>query len=507
MPSLRSLLVAAFLGSGFLLLAAACGGGGGPTAALPASFRLLASDPADGGLNVGRDRMVVLRFTDGLDSSSVAPNTVTVTATGVGAIPGTTTHIRSGDGSELRWVPAQLLPASRDHVCRVDPSLRNAAGETLGTPAEVSFRSSPEVDPVSLPQQADLRPTAGALAVGRHSHRATLLLDGRVLVTGGFSLENATTDVAEIYDVNNDRFAASSGPMAVARAGHSATRLATGQVLLVGGRTRLPNGSLVPTDSVERFDPGTGQFTPVASLPAARYDHAAILLGDGRVLVTGGTDAGFVDLASALVYDPDSNTWTDHASTLAAPRATHVMVQLDGRYSLIAGGAAGLRTCEVFDSTTGLFEQTNRPDQEGQRYGAAAGVYASGASMVCGGDLTGAVLYIYAGSNFVQNSGSPLWRPRAYATATALGTDGDRFLVVGGIDFSRGNNWIDGTCDVVLEGGVGGSRTYATNLRFPTGMAKHTATRLVSGDILFCGGMNENGSQPNLSGAYILDAQ
>ena len=43
-------------------------------------------------------------------------------------------------------------------------------------------------------------------------------------------------------------------------------------------------------------------------------------------------------------------------------------------------------------------------------------------------------------------------------------------MVVGGIDFTRGG-FIESSVDIIVEGGVGGSRTYSTTMRFPTGMA------------------------------------
>ena len=53
-------------------------------------------------------------------------------------------------------------------------------------------------------------------------------------------------------------------------------------VLVTGGS----NGTTV-LDSAELYNPGAGTFTPItASMNAARRNHTATLLNNGRVLIT-----------------------------------------------------------------------------------------------------------------------------------------------------------------------------------------------------------------------------
>jgi hypothetical protein len=42
----------------------------------------------------------------------------------------------------------------------------------------------------------------------------------------------------------------------------------------------------------------------------ARFDHAAIELADGRVVVTGGIGDLFAPLASVEIYDPGTGTFS-----------------------------------------------------------------------------------------------------------------------------------------------------------------------------------------------------
>ena len=54
--------------------------------------------------------------------------------------------------------------------------------------------------------------------------------------------------------------------------------------------------------SAEVYDPSANTWTNVVSLNFARYQHTATLLPSGKVLVAGGYGYGY--LASAEVYDP-----------------------------------------------------------------------------------------------------------------------------------------------------------------------------------------------------------
>jgi hypothetical protein len=122
----------------------------------------------------------------------------------------------------------------------------------------------------------------------RYFSAASLLFDGRVLITGGFAvnIQNTIVGVSEIYDPSTGSFS-SAGALAAPRYWHSSTPFPNGAVLLVGGAIYV-GGVATPVSGSEVFNSTTKQFTAGPSLGTPRWNHTATLLNDGRLLVAGG---------------------------------------------------------------------------------------------------------------------------------------------------------------------------------------------------------------------------
>ena len=106
-----------------------------------------------------------------------------------------------------------------------------------------------------------------------------------------------------------------TGDMTTPRNAHAAVLLPDGTVLITGGEGWGPLGDmpccvfLGSIASAELYDSSTGTFAPTASMTARRADHTATVLNDGRVLVTGGVYEGGIgilygNLSSAEIYAP-----------------------------------------------------------------------------------------------------------------------------------------------------------------------------------------------------------
>jgi Galactose oxidase, central domain len=159
----------------------------------------------------------------------------------------------------------------------------------------------------------------GAMITPRFFHTATLLPDGRVLITGGDSSYGgrglATEKSAELYNPSTGTFTATAS-MTTPRDGHTATLLPDGKVLIAGGGPRI-DGSGYSLASAELYDAATGKFVATGSMSIERWGHTATLLNNGKVLIAGGfrrvlgsTGFGVEFPISAELFDPSTGTFT-----------------------------------------------------------------------------------------------------------------------------------------------------------------------------------------------------
>jgi hypothetical protein len=189
---------------------------------------------------------------------------------------------------------------------------------------------------------------------------------GNVLVVGGNGQGSA-----EIYDVRTQQFRV-VGSLAVPRSFHTTTLLFDGTVLIAGGfdGTLIPDTNPHPTGTTEVFDPPSETFSPGPPLLWKRAGHAATLLADGRVLLTGGDQERdevarhFITNQGAEFYDPVQRK-TLPAPLMAAPRYGHEAVLLsDGRVALIGGVAtnqANGPVAELYNPFSGATDELQSP--------------------------------------------------------------------------------------------------------------------------------------------------
>jgi hypothetical protein len=123
-----------------------------------------------------------------------------------------------------------------------------------------------------------------------------LLPNGKVLIAGGGGGWPLDTATAELYDPDAGTYSA-TGSMSATRESHTATLLANGKVLMTGGGGQ---GFLA---SAELYDPQTGAFSATGSMLNAHWGQTATLLANGQVLVTGALGAD-TQLPPAELYTP-----------------------------------------------------------------------------------------------------------------------------------------------------------------------------------------------------------
>jgi hypothetical protein len=344
----------------------------------------------------------------------------------------------------------------------------------------------------------------GAMSVAREFHTATLLANGKVLVTGGNS-GAATVRSAEIYDPATGTFSA-TGSMFTERQGHSASLLLDGRVLVSGGFSG--SGSTLTLATAEIFDPagagGVGSFSPTANdMPDRRENFTSTLLPGGKVLLAGGQSRTATDpvyLSTAALFTPGADSFAA-TTPLGTARAGAVAELLDNGRVLVAGGrgATVVATAEVYDPTAATFTPTagsmGSPRESftvtplGLTGSPPAAV---GPVLVAGGydgagDIATADLYAPVARNFPP-TGS-MGAARAFQTASLL--PNGTVVVAGG---ASGLTLL-GTVELFDPAAAGGAGAFtaAPGQDLITPRYSQTATVLQDGRVLLVGGHGNTG--------------
>jgi WD40 repeat protein len=199
---------------------------------------------------------------------------------------------------------ATFTPTGNMHVPRAQHTATLLSnGKVLLVGGVSESRSAELFDPAS-----GMFSATGPLVQARAHHTATVLSNGNVLVLGGMHTREpvgggapaapVSIDSAEVYDPTSGIFK-SAGKLLIARDSHSATLLMNGTVLVAGGYSHGFDGDAQPAwhtmFAAELFDPASSSSTTAASLEADRAQHVATRLNNGQVLITGGV-AGFQEL-------------------------------------------------------------------------------------------------------------------------------------------------------------------------------------------------------------------
>src|SRR5947207_5776232 len=198
-----------------------------------------------------------------------------------------------------------------------------AAGATLAMAALVGASSSTQVK--------ELNP----LVVPRTAHAATVLTDGRILITGGRDSAGNIVSVSVIVDPATETSTAGA-TLTTPRVDHTATLLPNGKVLVAGGTGA--SGSVTSAEIFDPSNPAAGFRMLSATMGAARARHTATVLNDGKVLIAGGDDAGTAETGTAEIFDPATESFSSALLAMAAPRIGHTATLFSDDSVLLAGG-------------------------------------------------------------------------------------------------------------------------------------------------------------------------
>jgi len=238
--------------------------------------------------------------------------------------------------------------------------------------------------------------TATGNMTGPWADTATLLANGKVLVTRDDNFTPLDVSSADLYDASIGTFT-SAGYLNVNHTGPTATLVTNGKVLIAGGDGG--DGSAGGVVIAELYDPATGAFS-TSNMTVGREQDTATLLADGRVLIAGGIAGGIADPSiggSAEIYDPSTGTFTP-IGNMTAPRASHSATILSDGRVLIAGGyderhfetilsSTELYTPAVLAPAPALFSLSGDGKGQGAIWRPATGLIASSQNPAVAGEI------------------------------------------------------------------------------------------------------------------------
>ena len=213
--------------------------------------------------------------------------------------------------------------AAHAQVLLQDGRVLLAGGEVVSTPF-VPLATCEIFDPQTFTFRV-----AASMNSTRSLAHATVLPDGRVLITGGQDVDAAGNVIfradAEIYDPVADHWQALGARMEVGRAAHFSGPTPAGDVVIIGGTTGAPSATLWRA-TTETFSPQLG--TPFHE----HFFGAGTVLPDGRLFVAGG-----VNTQGLTIWDPQYG-FIQGVNQMASERSFATATAFaDGRVLIVGG--------------------------------------------------------------------------------------------------------------------------------------------------------------------------
>ena len=352
----------------------------------------------------------------------------------------------------------------------------------------------------------------------RFFHTATLLTDGKVLVTGGIDtlatkltpLQDALRS-AEVYDPSTDAWEVVP-EMTTPRNLHQALPLADGRVLVGGGCRGFEYTDTegtwifcIPERTAEIYDPAANAWTLAGSF--THPPGAITLLGDGRVLAAGSAEDGLGPFGpESELLDPRTGV-LERTGDMKSGAWLHALVPLPSGEILSVGGYVDVGSPDDINRVTQLYQPSSGTwrrvgDFPARRVWSAVAALPGGDVLRAGGCANQVptcpkteplpLAWRYHHEEEVWRETTPMLYPRLAASPVSLGK---KLMLAGGNDV-----WVppDGAPVDYYRAPVAEIFDPDQETWSPAGLMPHyvlgggAAVALESGEVLFTGGFVES---------------
>ena len=443
---------------------------------------------------------VVLRFSQPMDAAAFEGGTFGILQNGA-QLPGSLSFPEEWDGREVVFTPEHPLFRDTTFQMRVTRDARSARGRHLRDEFVAGFGTSPFKGGVKPIRPEDFVDSpVNSLPVGIAFHTVTQLPTGDLVVAGGQDLGGTPLSACYRWNSASGSFSILAA-LGTARRKHAAVMTRDGGVMVIGGFG--PTGQTLSTTEV--YDPVADAWTPGPSMATSRASHTATVVAGTRILVAGGfsNSSGTLAFANgAEVYNPFLDSWSATAGSPVVPRGGHAATLLnDGRVLLTGGTPNLIRQDELYNPATGTFLPTQQPTE--WRVFHAACLTKAGDVLIAGGGPGRAEVYD-VNSNSFREAGFcppfqlPVTSSPDFATLTLI-PGGGRIAMIGGLVYGGSSDGSDLVLDQVQvwdpAGNSGAGAFYPMLFDMDVPRAAHTVTPMASGGFLIIGGLGTDGIQ------------
>ena len=467
--------------------------------------------------------------------------------TGQQPLDGVETHVISGKlpGTEIAGTDTELEVTYRvgvdDALLRqievsgdLDPSIIDALIDGLSAD---SVRAELTVNFSDYGKEVAYK--SPYLAEARFGHDATLLDDGRVLVSGGYvggfynnELLGFLAASSQTYDpltatwtfrgpttsydpltgtwaIVDQSDPTASDVLPELSPHTSPTRLPDGRLISVAilGGPRYANDSSI---ALAVFDANTGEWTHLSdvSVPTDRSSPDMIVLDDGRVLVLGGAEIirspsdSLNPLGIVEAYDLSTGMWQT-LEPMNQPAFGRSLVPLDDGRILAAGGFTGDPGMGKWSSGVEIYDpDTNRwmPAESMivPRILPQSVVLPDGRVLVTGSDFSQSVATNNSPDSEIYDPATGKWTAagampqRIYANHTLTLLPDGRILAVGGLEILDDGSYVPLSTTEIFDPIT---NTWSPGPGLSQPRASHSATLMPDGSVLIVGGISERNGQ------------
>ena len=388
--------------------------------------------------------------------------------------------------------PEPAKPEPRGHLTAVP--LESPQSAKVTQPPEVprsgSFSRSGVATAEVLPDSVEV--LAFVVRSPRFGHSASLMDDGRVLFSGGFTgvadksiISPIPINTFQIYDPTTDSWLLLAKDV-IPSFGSGAIRLSEGKYLSLG---IIAVGN-EPKGSAGILDLQNTTWTTLPPPPTARAFPAVTMLPDGRVLVLSGlvpsdSDASVPEpTMDTVAFDPVTGAWERTAPMDNATGSPTVVSLDDGRIMVLQDE---LSEAEIYDPITDVWTFTS--SSNGTFLDVTAVKLSDGAVLVAGGENeaegangTAPTAERYDPSADTWTAIEPMIQTRRGHTLTLL-PDG-RVIAIGGVGATTTQPLATSEIyDPLIN-------KWLPESEISVGRFEHTATLLSDGRILIFGGIS-----------------